>query len=103
MVDESFATSIADERERPDAAGDGSLVLRFEDFDIQNGPDLQVYLVPGADQTSLAAGSIHLGALAGNVGDQNYELPDGTDLAAGPYTALVWCDAFSVEFVGVNP
>jgi hypothetical protein len=79
---------------------DGSYVLRFENFDIENGPDLEVYLVPGADQTSLAAGSIHLGALKGNVGDQTYDLPPATDLAPGPYTALVWCEAFSVEFVG---
>lgn len=81
---------------------DGSYVLRFESFDIQNGPDLEVYLVPGADQTSLADGSIHLGALKGNVGDQNYELPTGTALAPGTYTALVWCEAFSVEFVGAT-
>ena len=81
---------------------DGSLLLRFENFDIQNGPDLEVYLVPGADQTSLSEGSIHLGALKGNVGDQNYELPPGTELAQGEYTALVWCEAFSVEFVGAT-
>ncbi len=81
---------------------EGTLVLRFENFDIQNGPDLEVYLVPGADQTSLAEGSIHLGALKGNVGDQNYELPEGTELAPGSYTALVWCEAFSVEFVGAT-
>ena len=81
---------------------DGSLLLRFENFDIQNGPDLEVYLVPGADQTSLAEGSIHLGALKGNVGDQNYELPPGTELPPGEYTALVWCEAFSVEFVGAT-
>ena len=81
---------------------DGSLVLRFENFDIQNGPDLEVYLVPGADQTSVPEGSVHLGALKGNIGDQNYELPPGTELAPGAYTALVWCEAFSVEFVGVT-
>ena len=81
---------------------DGSLLLRFENFDIQNGPDLEVYLVPGADQTSLSEGSIHLGALKGNVGDQNYELPPGTELVPGEYTALVWCEAFSVEFVGAT-
>lgn len=81
---------------------DGSLVLRFENFDIQNGPDLEVYLVPGADQTSLPEGSIHLGALKGNVGDQNYELPADTELTPGSYTALVWCEAFSVEFVGAT-
>jgi hypothetical protein len=81
---------------------DGSLVLRFENFDIENGPDLEVYLVPGPDQTSLAEGSIALGALEGNIGDQNYELPAGTELAPGAYTALVWCEAFSVEFVGAT-
>ena len=77
-------------------------MLRFEDFDIENGPDLEVYLVPGAEQTSLAAGSIHLGALKGNIGDQNYDLPSGTELGAGAYTVLVWCEAFSVEFVGAT-
>jgi hypothetical protein len=81
---------------------DGTLVLRFENFDIENGPDLEVYLVPGPDQTSLLAGSIHLGPLKGNIGDQSYELPPGTELAPGAYTALVWCEAFSVEFVGAT-
>ena len=81
---------------------DGSPVLRFENFDIENGPDLEVYLVPGPDQTSLGEGSIHLGALKGNIGDQNYELPPGTELAPGAYTVLVWCEAFSVEFVGAT-
>lgn len=81
---------------------DGSLVLRFENVDIENGPDLEVYLVPGPDQTTLPEGSIHLGPLKGNIGDQNYALPAGTELAPGAYTALVWCEAFSVEFVGAT-
>jgi Electron transfer DM13 len=81
---------------------DGSYVLRFENFDIENGPDLEVYLVPGAEQTSLVPGSIHLGALEGNVGNQTYDLAAGTPLVPGPYTALVWCEAFSVEFVGAT-
>ena len=83
-------------------SSDGSLVLRFENFDIENGPDLEVYIVPGAGQTSLVEGSIHLGALKGNVGDQNYDLPPGTELESGAYTVLVWCEAFSVEFVGAT-
>jgi Electron transfer DM13 len=81
---------------------DGSHALRFENFDIENGPDLEVYLVPGADQTVLVPGSVHLGSLKGNVGDQTYDLPPGTPLAPGAYTALVWCEAFSVEFVGAT-
>ncbi|MEM9036557.1 MAG: DM13 domain-containing protein [Actinomycetota bacterium] len=81
---------------------DGTFVLRFENFDIENGPDLEVYLVPGADQVDLVDGSIALGALKGNIGDQTYELPPGTELPPGEYTALVWCEAFSVEFVGAT-
>jgi hypothetical protein len=81
---------------------DGSYVLRFENFDIENGPDLEVYLVPGADRTTLDPGTIHLGHLKGNVGNQTYDLPPGTELVPGPYTALVWCEAFSVEFVGAT-
>lgn len=80
---------------------DGSQVLRFENFDIQNGPDLQVYVVPGRDEYSLVDGSIHLGRLRGNVGDQTYELPE-PGLSPGDWTVLVWCDAFSVEFVGAS-
>ncbi len=81
---------------------DGTYVLRFENFDIENGPNLDLYLVPGADQVSLPEGSIPLGDLKGNIGDQNYELPPGTELTPGPYTALVWCEAFGVEFVGAT-
>ncbi|MEM9036569.1 MAG: DM13 domain-containing protein [Actinomycetota bacterium] len=80
---------------------DGTLVLRFENFETDNGPDLDVYLVPGADQTDLVEGSINLGTLKGNIGDQTYELPPGTELS-GPYTVLVWCTAFSVEFTGAT-
>ena len=36
---------------------DGTYILRFENFDIENGPDLDVYLVPGADQVSLPRGA----------------------------------------------
>ncbi len=80
---------------------DGSEVLRFERFDIDNGPDLRVYLVPGADQTDPGAGAVYLGALRGNVGDQTYAIPAGTQLS-GPVTVLVWCEAFDVEFVAAT-
>jgi hypothetical protein len=79
---------------------DGSQVLRFENFNIENGPDLEVYVVPGLDQRDLDQGSVHLGSLRGNVGDQTYELPE--PLASGPWTVLVWCEAFSVEFVAAS-
>ncbi len=80
---------------------DGTSVLRLENFDIQNGPDLDVYVVPGANAVAPTSDSIALGDLKGNVGNQTYELPDGT-LSSGDYTVLVWCEAFAVEFVGAT-
>jgi hypothetical protein len=40
---------------------------------------------------------VSLGELKANIGNQNYEIPDGTDLAKYD-TALVWCKQFSVLF-----
>lgn len=80
----------------------GVLTLRLELLDIQNGPDLELYLVPGAEQRSPAARSIHLGPLRGNVGNLTYELPAGTTLDPGPWTVLIWCKAFSVEFTAAT-
>lgn len=84
------------------ALEDGTRVLRLENFDIQNGPDLRLYVVPGADQTNPSDDSLYLGDLRGNVGDQTYDLPAAFSLAAGEWTVLVWCEAFSVEFVAAT-
>jgi hypothetical protein len=81
---------------------DGSHVLRLEHLDIQNGPDLHLYVVPGADQTSPGEGSLYLGALRGNVGDLTYELPTNFIPTPGSWTVLVWCEAFDVEFVAAT-
>lgn len=68
--------------------------VRFEsDFTVSNGPDLFVGF--GKDG-QYSAGS-ELGALKGNVGAQNYELPSGFD-AARFNEVYVWCRAFSVPF-----
>ncbi len=80
---------------------DGTRFLRFEDLDVSNGPDLVVYLSAlGADQgwhDADDAEFLDLGALKGNVGDQNYELPAGVDL--GKYRSVViWCRRFTVGF-----
>lgn len=72
---------------------DGSNFLRLENFRSTNGPDLYVYL--STDKS--ASDFVNLGRLKGNVGDQNYEIPDGTDLSKYD-TALIWCQAFSVLF-----
>ena len=47
-----------------------STFLRFENFEVPNGPDLRVYLTPGGDVKQ----GIHLEKLKGSKGDQNYLL-----------------------------
>ncbi|HSK07897.1 MAG TPA: DM13 domain-containing protein [Acidimicrobiia bacterium] len=78
---------------------DGDFVLRFEDnTDIQNGPDLYVWLL--AD-TSYQSGTpdeyIDLGLLKGTVGGQNYQLPDEFDPEVHR-AVLIWCLRFAVPF-----
>lgn len=72
---------------------DGSDFLRLEDFRSTNGPDLYVYL--STDKS--ASDFVNLGRLKGNVGDQNYKIPEGTGLSKYD-TALICCHAFSVLF-----
>lgn len=79
----------------------GRRILRLTEFETSNGPDLQMYLVSAADaadsETVKNAGFVTLGALKGNQGDQNYEIPAGLDL--NKYrAATVWCRRFGVNF-----
>jgi hypothetical protein len=80
---------------------DGKRVLRLSDFMTSNGPDVQVYLVAAADagdnDTVTKAGFINVGALKGNMGDQNYDVPADADLSK--YRAVtIWCRRFGVNF-----
>jgi hypothetical protein len=72
---------------------DGGNVLRLEDLVVTNGPDLYVYL--STDKS--ASDIVNLGRLKANIGNQNYLVPDGTDLTKYD-TVLIWCKAFSVLF-----
>jgi len=81
--------------------GRGARVLRLVDFETSDGPDLHVYLLgspTAASSTDLeAAGFVSLGALKGNIGEQNYEIPAGVDLSR--YGAVsIWCRRFGVNF-----
>lgn len=83
------------------ALGDGNRLLRFTNFRTTNGPNVHVYLVAAADAPDNAsvqrAGFIDLGAIKGNMGDQNYTLPRGVDLSK--YGAIsIWCKRFRVNF-----
>ena len=74
--------------------------LRFEEFATDNGPDLYVYLstaAPDAPADRFDDDFVDLGRLKGNIGDQNYLIPAGTDLDTYA-TVVIWCEDFSVAF-----
>ncbi len=82
---------------------DGKLVLRLTNFKTSNGPDVHVILVAtkdaGDDANFLKSNTerLELGKLKGNEGDQNYEIPAGTDLAKFR-TVSVYCERFNANF-----
>ena len=76
----------------------GCNVLTLTSFEVDNGPDLRVYLVAGAARDESEVKDFKdLGALKGNRGDQQYKLPRGLDLDRYS-TVVIWCRAFSVNF-----
>ncbi len=80
---------------------DGRRTLRLTEFETSNGPDVRVYLVAANDaadsETVKNAGFIEIGALKGNIGDQNYDIPSDVDLTK--YRAVtIWCRRFGVNF-----
>ena len=90
-------TGIATMLERPD----GSRLLRLTEFEVTNGPDLEVWLVaePDPEDSSAVKKStfLSLGRLKGNIGDQNYDIPEGTDLSTYG-SVVIWCEQFGVLF-----
>lgn len=73
------------------------LALRFEGYEVRNGPDLFVYLSPDAAGNVDAGGAVNLGPVRATSGDVNYEVPRDIDLSK-VRTAVIWCRAFSVTF-----
>lgn len=77
---------------------DESRLLRFENFEVTNGPDLRVILTKEGNPTEeQVKNGIELEKLKGNKGNQNYDLP--ADINPNDYQAVViYCDPFSVIF-----
>ncbi|WP_375569272.1 DM13 domain-containing protein [Ahrensia marina] len=79
----------------------GSHLMRFTEFEVTNGPDLEVWLV--ADDTPFSSGAVlasewvSLGQLKGNIGDQTYTIPDDVDVSQFG-SVVIWCEQFSVLF-----
>ena len=78
--------------------GGARRVVTLTQFETSAGPDLRVYLAPAdANQDSRGEGSVDLGALKGNIGNQQYTIPRDANLNQLT-TVIVWCRAFSVGF-----
>lgn len=65
---------------------DEAKLLRLENFNVANGPNLRVVLSASSEPLTVEAMrqdnlDIDLGQLAGTVGNQNYEVPADTDLS----------------------
>ncbi len=80
---------------------DGSRVLRLENLDVTNGPDLHVYIspvaAPGSRDEVGAPGSETVGRLKGNLGNQNYEVPAGYEIPLDG-SVVIYCKRFHVLF-----
>lgn len=80
---------------------DGGFELQLTEFEVTNGPDLEVWLSAHPDpQTSddiKGAAYLSLGQLKGNIGNQAYAIPAETDISAYGSVAI-WCEQFGVLF-----
>lgn len=79
---------------------DGSHVLRLEDFMVTNGPALRVILSTNptpTNQSNIGEDYIDLGALKGNMGNQNYDIPADVDLSQ-VQSVVIYCQPFHVVF-----
>ena len=71
---------------------DDRTFLRFENFEVTNGPDLRVYITKDGNVKE----GIHLEKLKGSRGDQNYLLKD---IDIGDYDSVViYCQPFGAYF-----
>lgn len=82
---------------------DGKLILRLTNFKTSNGPDVHVLLIAANDAQDndnflkSNVERVELGKLKGNEGDQNYNIPAGTDLAKF-HTVAIYCERFNANF-----
>ena len=71
----------------------GKKILRFQDFETINGPDLFIYLSSDLE----AKDFINLGEIKATKGNVNYDLPSNVNLNNYNHV-LVWCEPFKVLF-----
>lgn len=83
----------------------GQTLVRFTEFEVTNGPDLYVWLVEAASPTDSRAVKdsewVELGVLKGNIGDRNYTVPAGINVADYG-SVVIWCKQFGVLFASAD-
>jgi len=75
-------------------------VLRLEEFDVTNGPDLHVILSKNPapiNRDEVGTDYADLGQLKGNQGNQNYVIPGHIDLSQYQ-SVVIYCVPFDVVF-----
>ena len=79
----------------------GGHEVQLSAFEVTNGPDLEVWLSahpdPGKSADVAENAWLSLGQLKGNVGDQAYQVPEGTNVSAFK-SVVIWCEQFGVLF-----
>ena len=83
---------------------DGSRILRLENLNTSDGPQLEVWITDAPVIEGLDGWFVfndgkyeNLGVLKATQGNQNYELPADLDLEA--FTSVsIWCSRFAVSF-----
>ena len=68
-------------------------MVRYENYNGTNGPDLRVYLATDLEATDF----VDLGKAKGNMGNINYSVPNKVNVSDYNYV-LTWCRAFGVLF-----
>ena len=76
---------------------DDSHVLRLEDLNVTNGPDLHVLLMVDPEGGDKSQGYLDLGKLKGNIGNQNFPIPDDADVSRY-HAVMIYCQPFHVVF-----
>ena len=74
--------------------GQGTYVLRLEDFSVTNGPDIEFFL---SSDAAYDGGDVPLGDVGATTGNYNVAIPPGADIGSLNY-AIVWCVPFGVLF-----
>lgn len=80
---------------------DGSLALRFTDFQTVASPDLFVWVSEAEDPSTskriFEAPHVNVGAITSTIGDQNYALPEAVD-PDQVRSVVIWCAPLQIGY-----